>query len=161
MTSLSRSRTTCALRVVAALSGCGLYPSLQYEPVAQDRVAEVAHPIRTCVIRAGELIEVAAEVDSATGDTLVGGQPISEVFPLTSPPYLSGADWYTRFEPIRYHGRRYHQYGLPRQISVAELQKVGEYRGVVLFTELGARRDPEVYYALLRPGCWFQVYQNT
>ena len=120
-----------------------------------DRPRQV--DLRICVVRGGELREVTARYDVASGDTTVEGSPFAEAFPA-SEGYAAGARWYVENEPIPFLDRRYIKYGLPRPAAIDSVRKVGEYRGVPVFGEVG---EPDLPVLLLpvRPGCEFQQYQ--
>ena len=128
-------------------------------PVAADR----GEAITVCVLDHGEIREIAAAVDPATGDTLVGGRPFAEVHPATSPPYAEGADWFVRMEPVSVGNGPYRmkvRYGLERILGPGDLRRVGEHRGIPMFAEaMASRSSPEVVYFFVRPGCVFQTYQ--
>jgi hypothetical protein len=126
-------------------------------------VPAAADTITVCVLEQGEIKEITATVDSATGDTLVGGRRFAEVHPATSPPYAAGAEWFVRMEPVRVGEGPYSmkvRYGLERIMEPGDLRRVGEHRGIPMFAEPAASRtSPEVVYFFVRPGCVFQTYQ--
>jgi len=114
--------------------------------------------VRVCVVQDGNLTEVTARYNQTRGDTTYNGQPFSTAFPATT-GYAANAGWYINNEAITFNNRRYVKYGLPRVVGVAEVSRVGAYRGVSLFAETGAAADrPEALYVPVRPGCEFQVY---
>jgi hypothetical protein len=115
--------------------------------------------VRVCTFRNGRLTEIEARIDSATGDTLVAGQPLASALPSAAPPFVGQTDWYRHFEPIIVDGRRYLTEGWPaRRLRATELQYLSKYRGVPVFTEAGAAGRPEVVYLLVSPQCVFQPY---
>jgi hypothetical protein len=75
-------------------------------------------------------------------------------------PYASGTVWFINHEPLETRGQRFTKYGLPRVIPAQQLRRMGEFRGVPLFAEVGMD-EPDVYYVPIRPGCEFQPYQNS
>jgi hypothetical protein len=125
--------------------------------------ADTGEAISVCVLDQGEIREISATVDPATGDTLVGGRPFAEVHPATSPPYAASADWFVRMEPVSVGEGPYRmktRYGLERILAPGDLRRVGEWRGIPMFTEpIASRSSPEVVYFFVRPGCVFQTYQ--
>jgi hypothetical protein len=125
--------------------------------------ADTGETISVCVLDHGEIREISATVDPATGDTLVGGRPFVEAHPATSPPYAAGADWFVRMEPVSVGEGPYRmktRYGLARIFAPGDLRRVGEHRGFPMFAEpMASRLSPEVVYFFVRPGCLFQPYQ--
>lgn len=117
--------------------------------------------VRTCAVRGGELVEVAGVINWATTDTLVGGKPFSNVFPLTA-EYAGVAAWFVNNEPFDYRGEIcLLKYGLPRTLRPAGLKRApAAHRGVPMFIEADDdERRPDVVYLPVTPGCWFQAYQ--
>ena len=112
-----------------------------------------------CVLRNGALAEVPVDYDSQTGDTLVNGRPFSQAYPVVSPPYAAASAWFVRNELLVMGGRRYPKYGLPREIQIDLLERVGEFQGIPVFVEAGVTGRPDVYYVPVRTGCVFQPYQ--
>jgi hypothetical protein len=133
---------------------------MQAPPAA---AVDTAVAISVCVLDHGEIREIQATFDSATGDTLIGGRPFAEVHPATSPPYAAGADWFVRMEPVPVGEGPYRmkvRYGLERILRPDDLRRVGEWRGIPMFAEPAASKSsPEVVYFFVRPGCVFQTYQ--
>ncbi|HEX2203276.1 MAG TPA: hypothetical protein VHG91_08260, partial [Longimicrobium sp.] len=109
----------------------------------------------------GDLAVVGAEVDRATGDTLVAGRRFAEAVPATA-EYARAARWYVDNEPLAFNTRRpyYVKYGLPRYMAVNEIVRIGVHQGVPLFGEVGDDPvRPSVIYVPTDPGCLFQPYQ--
>jgi hypothetical protein len=152
--------------LAAVVAGCGRpsreapqpAPAASPAPVRQEMTVNHAHSIPVCVVRNGELTQVAMRIDSATGDTTtLDGQPFT--LGTTTAEYAGDTEWYRRNEPILFRGIRHIKYGLPLPLSAAELVGVGEYRGVPLFA---AAEDPSIrsfIYIPERPGCIFQRYE--
>jgi hypothetical protein len=113
--------------------------------------------VSVCVVRDGELIEVAAAVDPQTGDTVVDGRPYREAFPADAPHYLAAAEWAARGEWVVHERRRYVSYGTPRILRAADLVRVGEFRGIPLFARRAEGGFRSVYLPT-RPGCEFQLF---
>lgn len=115
--------------------------------------------IRACVVDAEGLRYIEARYDPATGDTTVGGRPFAEAYPIT-PAYAGTAQWYVDNGPIELDGVRYTKYGLPRTPEPHEIVRAADYRGVLMFREVGDDGPPRsVYYAAVRPTCELQPYQ--
>ncbi|HVG43820.1 MAG TPA: hypothetical protein VM890_03790 [Longimicrobium sp.] len=131
-------------------------------PVPPPAAAGTGKAISVCVLDHGEIREISATVDPATGDTLVGGRPFAQVHPASSPPYAEGADWFIRGEMVPVGQGSYRmkeRYGLARVVGPGDLRHIGEYRGIPMFAEPSASREnPEVVYFMVRPGCLFQPY---
>lgn len=109
-----------------------------------------------CVLREGRLALVGAELDAATGDTIVpGGISFSRAYPADS-TYAGGPGWNGSL--IRVNGRLYLVYGGPRVLSTTDVVPYLYRLGVMLFRE-PHDTVPVVLYAPLRPGCIFQAYE--
>jgi hypothetical protein len=125
--------------------------------------ADTGEAISVCVLERGEIREIRATFNPATGDTLVGGRPFAEVHRASSPPYAAGADWFIRMERVSVGEGPYRmktRYGLERIMRPGELRRVGEHRGIPIFAEpMASATSPEVVYFFVRPGCVFQTYQ--
>ncbi len=116
--------------------------------------APAGEEIQVCVIRDGALAGVTVVRDPVSGDTTVDGAPFARVFPDSG---LAGdAPWYAADEPITFQGRRFVKFGGERVLSVGDVTRAGEYRGVPIFAQPGARVD--VVYLPVRQGCEFQAY---
>jgi hypothetical protein len=116
-------------------------------------------PIRVCVVDAGELREVDATVNAATGDTTVSQRRFGELYP-ESAGYAATRDFYLRGEAVTFNRTRYVRYGLTRIIPAGALTRAGEYQGVPVFRERSVAGMPDVLYVPVRSGCEFQVYQR-
>lgn len=140
-------------------------PEPRAAPAPERRGPPIASPpkrmdIGVCILRDGQAVRVDALYDVATGDTTIGGKPVPEVHPATSPPYAEGVDWYVRGDPIPSGGRMMFRYGLPRILLPEDVRPVGQYRGLALFAEAGDdSASPSVLYLFVRPSCQFQPYQ--
>lgn len=120
----------------------------------------VVRGLRVCVIRDGELAEVSADYSIISGDTLYQGLPLSHTFPLTG-EYAGVAGWYVHNEPITFHGVRWIRYGVPRQLRIDELTRVGEYDDVGVYLEAGQTVPADYIYLPARPGCVFETYTRS
>jgi hypothetical protein len=130
-------------------------------PAAAQQVPPAAESrrITICVLRDGMPVNVEAAYDSASGDTLLDGQPFSRVHAAEARPYAAGSEWYINGEMLPFHGWRLAKSGLPRVIQPDLLQRAGEFRGIPLFGEAGVSGIPDVVYVPVRPGCVFHAYQ--
>ncbi|HEV3052558.1 MAG TPA: hypothetical protein VGX50_19760, partial [Longimicrobium sp.] len=113
--------------------------------------------LRVCAFFDGQLREIAAEVDPATGDTMVNGHPLGDIHPPSTAPYLAREEWYRTDGMVVFQDRRYVRYGIPRVIRAHALTRVGEFRGIPLFAE-NRRAAAGFVYALVSPACDFQPY---
>jgi hypothetical protein len=158
-----------SLLVLAALWCCTSAAAHARAPlparVPTPAAADTGKAITVCVLAEGEIREISATFDTATGDTLVGGRPLAVTYPASSPPYAAGADWFISMEPVLAGDGPYRRktvYGLPRILGPADLRRIGEYRGVPMFVEpADDRQNPAVVYFMVRPGCVFQPYQAS
>lgn len=121
------------------------------------RTQQAFDSLSVCVITDGRLREVGVQIDPQSGDTTIGGRPLGEAYPATSPPYLAGAEWHARDEMVHFQGRRYVRYGIPRVVRPDSLVWVGEFRGIPLFAE-SERAAGRFVYALVNQQCEFQPY---
>lgn len=83
--------------------------------------------------------------------------------PLTLPlppdaPNAAAAEWYVANESIRFDGRRYLKFGLPRTLAPGDVTRVGSLDGVGLYAETGESGPAEVLYVPVAPGLEFQPY---
>ena len=115
--------------------------------------------IQVCVVGLrGNLTNISASYNTATGDTTIAGERFSTAYPGTT-GYAAGSTWYLNNDAITVNGRRYVKYGLPRVLSVNEVVRVGDHQGVAVFGEVGTTTAAEIIYIPVRPGCEFQPYQ--
>jgi hypothetical protein len=116
-----------------------------------------------CVISNGQLKQITADYDPATGEksVMVNGvrKKMTEVYPKSGPGYAAGQEWFINAEAIKFKGDSYVKYGLPRILGLTEIEKAGDYKGVSVFTEAGIKGKIEVIYLPVRQGCEFQPYQ--
>ncbi|HET7462730.1 MAG TPA: hypothetical protein VFJ82_15860, partial [Longimicrobium sp.] len=107
--------------------------------------------ISVCVLQNGQLSNVTAQYNPATGDTTG--------VPTVTEGYAANATWFINNEPITINNRRYVKYGLPRVLGVTEVTSSTNFQGVPVFVEAGATGTPDVVYVPVRTGCEFQPYQ--
>jgi hypothetical protein len=121
-------------------------------PPEAPPVAPATQDISVCVLQNGQLSNVTATYNPATGDTTG--------VPMVTEGYAANASWFINNEPVTFNGRRYVKYGLPRVLGVTEVTSAGTYQGVPVFAETSANmQSPEVIYVPVRTGCEFQPYQ--
>jgi hypothetical protein len=71
-------------------------------------------------------------------------------------------DWYINNEPIRDHDTNYVKYGLPRVVTIAEIEMQGWIGGVPFFKGKGDVEVPDVIYLLANPkDCTVQPYHKA
>lgn len=129
-------------------------PAPAPEPMRQEMT-----PVRVCVVEAGELREVDAMVNPATGDTMVNQRRFGDVYPGTT-GYAAGQDFFIRNEAITLNRTRYVRFGLTRIVPANALTRAGEYQGVPVFRDRTSTGTAEVLYVPVRTGCEFQTYQR-
>jgi len=71
----------------------------------------------------------------------------------------AGLSWYIDAEPLRFGGKRYTKYGLPRVLGAGEVELVGNWRGGFLYAEAGYDGREVLYLLTNLAGCEFQPYQ--
>jgi hypothetical protein len=107
--------------------------------------------VTVCTVQNGQLSNVTAQYNSATGDTT--GLPAVE-------PNAQSATWFINNEPVTINGHRYVKYGLPRVLGASDVNSAGTYEGVSIFAEPSANAAaPEVIYVPVGSRCEFQPYQ--
>ena len=157
------------LLLAVACAACGTGARVQAAPPApRTPVAPPATVVMSesmwrtlpaCVADGSGIREVQTRYNLVTGDTLIDGRPIAEVYP-TDAGYAAAADWFVRDEMMTLGGRRYIKYGLPRVLHADDVTPVEAYRGVPVFAARGSENDPHIRYVLVRPGCVFQPYEG-
>jgi hypothetical protein len=73
--------------------------------------------------------------------------------------YARGHPWYDAGEPIRIRGRTYQKYGLPRIVSLNELEFFAEHDGVGVGVERGDQSHDVIYLIDTSLECAFQPYE--
>ncbi|HST61918.1 MAG TPA: hypothetical protein VLK84_24670 [Longimicrobium sp.] len=116
--------------------------------------------VQVCVVDEQGVREIAARYNVTTGDTLVGGRPFAEVYPLTD-AYAQNAEWFINNEMMEQPPYRYGKYGIPYHSLAYPLKRIGEYRGVMLFAEVRDSGGPySGLFVAVRPDCAFQAYSS-
>lgn len=129
-------------------------------PPPAPPAAPAMRDVRVCVVQGGQLTEVAAVVNPASGDTVVNNRRFSDIYPATAPSYASGAPWYITNDSITIAGYEYVRFGVTRVITPpSQLMRVGEFDGTPVFGQTDEEAPHPVVYVPLRPGCEFQPYQ--
>lgn len=132
-------------------------PSTAARPVSGP-VEQTAY----CVVEKGEIRAVPITYDPAAGDSLYEGRPLREAFPVTA-EYGRSAPWYVNNEYLRFRGRIYWKFGLPRLLKTTDVVSIGRSeQGLAVFTEPRDSREPvlEFVYVPDSPGCLFQPYET-
>lgn len=156
---MNSKRRVARVGVTAALmsaAGC-MQSTVPAQPNAAQQIVEQADSVSICVIERDTLQMIRAAI-VGDKDTIVSGTPFSQRYPAVSPPYATGASWFSQNHPIRRNGRWYYGGNHPQQIiSVELLERIGHHNGVPIFSEVGDS-IPEIIYVPIRPGCVFQSY---
>jgi hypothetical protein len=157
------------LAIVTICAGCARHtppapapapPPTPIQPRAVETAPTVIRPFPVCVVADGGLREVLVDYVPATGDSLYQGRRFREVFPVNA-QYAANAQWYMDNSAVSFDGRWFSKYGQPRPLAIHELTRIGEYRGVGVYSERAQIEAPAVIYLPLRPGCEFQPYQTA
>lgn len=172
-------RFTVNTRIAAGINFAfgDLMPAPPPEPPADPTPPAPPPPaereIEVCVIEANQLQNVDALFLPETNDTVVvvaGEQvPFSEAYP-TDDTYAAGQDWFVQDDEIEFMDQTYVKFGLTRIIGVDELERIGDYEGVNVYSDSDPSMDmdmdmdddddaPDVIYIPTQPGCEFQPYQ--
>ncbi|RYD59854.1 MAG: hypothetical protein EOP60_01025 [Sphingomonadales bacterium] len=135
--------------IIGALLGL----SLAAQP--QQQVTEV------CAYKPGSkklaLVQARTLNQAPTGVVIVNGRDIA--WDKSGFVDAAGKSWSIKNEPIQFGGKTYVKYGLPRVLSLNEVEWIGEKDGAAISAERGLA-DREVIYVLHRGlECAFQPYE--
>lgn len=149
--------------VLLALAGAALAGPLHGQVrAAQQRKAPAAQAIVVCVVDRGELRQVSALLDPATGDTatLAGGAFRAAYGPGSQ--YAAAHSWFVAAGTLRLPSGKYRRQGPTRVIRADALRRIGWYpdakQGVAVYAAAQDGPDPRLVYLPVRPGCVFQPY---
>jgi hypothetical protein len=150
--------------------GMAIPPSQQFGASASDAsgsppLAET-ELVQLCMVRDGELRSMAAVIQPATGDTLLGGVPFREA-PSIAPFFAAAREWLVRNETFTMrvaYGEGesvgWVRFGDSIRIRPELLAKAGNADGMPIFAEAGYTTNPDVLYIATGPDCTFQRYQR-
>lgn len=117
-----------------------------------------------CVMTEHGIQVLEAQLDTATGDTLVQGRSYRELHQTGSPPYTEHGQTFRADRAVVVRGSRLVA-NRPEQVltpmQVGYLERYTEVGGVPVFTERGHVTPPTVIYVPVRPGCVFQSFQRV
>jgi hypothetical protein len=148
------------MMLIAAAAACGPGRRVSAPEAAPAPPPSIGRPtarmIPMCAVQNGQLVEVTAQFDPATGDTSFGrpewGPESRRILAAVEP-------WFIRDEPITVEGRRYVKFGTERVFRAGELAYAGLYLDLPLFTRADAPRPPEALFIPTRFDCRFQGYR--
>lgn len=156
-------RSLCLAVVLMVLGGCGSSPARGPQPNVPPAYAALPDSLVCVVDRAMPLglRELPAKVQGEQIVILQDGQitPLEAVHRVTViAGYAGQEDWLRRGEPIPFAGTTFARTGGERRVRATLLQRVGEYRGILLFA--GAEDAPPIdaLYVPTAPGCVFQPF---
>lgn len=119
--------------------------------------------IKECAIQNGILKDVELDYNPATGDRsiVVNGvrKNFYDVYPKSGPEYAKGQSWYTNSDSIQFNGSSFKKYGYPRILGINDITKIGNYKGVGVYKEVGVTGIVQVIYIPAEQGCEFQPYE--
>ena len=160
---LRRTKLFRLILMTAACAGCPANGA-PHTPAAAPvgRGASIQSGVRLCLLADKRLVIVEAQIDSATGDTLVGGHSHAERHPATSPPYAQGLPSFNpRERSLRVGGIHYYANHPEQTIPADLLRSYAELEGVPVFqAETPRESPPSIIYLPVRPGCVFQSFQR-
>ena len=160
-----RSTTLFPLALGLA-AACAMRPPALEPPSAAPSTAgggpggAAQDSVTVCAIQGGQVRLATVPVDPATGDTMLAGQGFDVVFPVIPGPYATDQEWFVGRRPILFQERAYTWNGPTLVLSPDMLKRVGEYRGVPLYTEAESTGEPGIVMVALRPGCELQPYYH-
>jgi len=128
----------------------------------QSAMAQNIQKINQCLIRDGVLTQIQIDYDRSTGEkTIILDGKMATLTELEeSKDYAVNTLWYKQHEDIKFEGRQYQKFGLPRVLGITEVTRAGMYKGVGIYLEAGIDGPYEVIYIPVRPGCEFQPYSR-
>ena len=99
---------------------------------------------------------------SASGDTLVGERRVrvQDVRPglVFEGSYAAGKPWIDKGQ-FTFERRTYTKFGTRNALDCDMLKQIGEYDGIPLFADVGAKSPVETIQVPLGPGVW-QAFRN-
>lgn len=149
--------------VLLLVTGCSSAPSRGPQPSVPPAYAALPDSLVCVVDRAMPLglRELPAKVQGDEIVILEDGQitPLEAVHPVNVIAGYAGQEsWLRQGQPIPFAGTSFARTGGERRVRATLLQRVGEYRGILLFA--GADDGPPVdaLYVPTAPGCVFQPF---
>ena len=79
--------------------------------------------------------------------------------PVPNEMYATETEWFGSYHPIVFEEDRYIKYGLPREIDLALLSRIGHRDRVPVYVEKGYEAAPPIIYVLTGPST-FQPYEG-
>ena len=144
---------------IVALAFCKPYTEPRYTSQPKSDRPNVATSPAFCTLIDNRLVQVEGSLDPVSGDTLLAGRSVKELYRTQESPYAMGRAWFQRNNPIRIGSSRLFKNFPPRRFGPEELVQVGEFQGTPLFVEVGARtHNPSIVYVLVDASCLFQAY---
>ncbi len=128
--------------------------------LSQDMRAQKLEKITECVQLHGKAVSVELNYNMETGAksvTVKGKEVPFNLFYKTDSTYAKNQKWYLKDENIIFNGKKYGKFGLPRILEPTDVEKAGVYKKTTVFVEAG-KKDGEVIYVFVQPGCEFQPY---
>lgn len=153
--------TAVFLAVNAGCSGGGLFQSPQ--PELPPEYAMLPDSLVCVVDRATPLglRELPVKVRDDELVVLSEGQIVSleTVHPVNLiAGYAGNEAWLTRGDPLPLNDNTFTRTGGERRVQASLLQRVGEYRGILLFSGADDAPPPDALYVPTAPGCVFQPF---
>lgn len=163
---MSQKPTSAALRVLGVLLAVGI-AACSRNPEPGDRSPSLALADTTvCVVSPAapnglRLVEAKREVATGRVMLLEDGEliPFEQRYPVSLIAGYAGREgWFTSAEPVTFAGQRYVRTGEMRRVPEDQLVRVGDFRGVLLFSGAGDDPPPDALYVPAEPDCVFQAY---
>ncbi len=152
-----------AIAVLLAASGCVRAASSPGTPNVPGEYLALPDTLVCVVTRAAPqgLMEVPAKVRAGSVVLFVDNQiqPLQAVHPIDLiAGYAGEEDWFRRGDPVTLRGERFSRTGGERRVDIDLLRRVGDFRGILLFSGLDDFSRPNALYVPSAPGCIFQAY---
>lgn len=147
--------------LLVSTAGCGSGArAIPSPPPPRVHGEPVWRELLVCVMEEGVPRQVPVQYNRITGDTVVGGRPFTEAYPVTA-QFAGEAEWYLLNEPIRVADHGFIKYGRTRILDAGQVVPLERtYRGVPLYGERAGDAFPSgPLYVPVSPACEFQSYQ--
>lgn len=159
----SDPRSLCFTCLLILAAGCTSAPARGPEPQLPAAYAALPDSLVCVVDRAMPLglRELPAKVQGDDIVILEDGQiaRLEDVHPVNVIAGYAGREtWLTRGEPIPFAGTTFSRTGVERRVRATLLQRVGEYRGILLFAGAEDAAPVDALYVPTAPGCVFQPF---
>ena len=165
MLAMNQPRSLLVAILLAFATGCSGRggPSEGPQPSFPPEYAALPDSLVCVIDRAVPLglRELPAKVDGDQLLILADGQvaELNAIHPVDLIAGYAGREaWLTRGDPLPFEGATFTRTGGERRVAASLLQRVGEYRGILLFAGAEDTPPPDALYVPTAAGCVFQPF---